>query len=115
VLHRWNSGGAAAASSQSRNCGYLPDVADGAIVEVGATVDGKGIHPDTMPPLGEPLAGWIATQIRLQDLVVESALTGDPEPALRAVIEDPCSPPDQQACRMMFDELRWLQAEHLPF
>jgi len=97
------------------NCGYLPDVADGAIVEVGATVDGKGIHPDTMPPLGEPLAGWIATQIRLQDLVVESALTGNPEPALRAVIEDPCSPPDQQACRKMFDELRSLQAEHLPF
>jgi alpha-galactosidase len=68
-----------------------------------------------MPPLGEPLAGWIATQVRLQDLVVESALTGDPEPALRAVIADPCSPPEEQACRKMFDELRSLQAEHLPF
>jgi len=97
------------------NCGYVPDVADGTIVEVGATVDGNGIHPEAMPPLGEPLAGWIATQVRLQDLVVESALTGDPEPALRAVIEDPCSPPDEQACRKMFDELRSLQAEHLPF
>ena len=97
------------------NRGYLPDVADGAIVEVGATVDGTGIHPDPMPALGEPLAGWIGTQVALQDLVVEAALTGDPEPALRAVIEDPCSPPDAQACRRMFDELRSLQAEHLPF
>jgi alpha-galactosidase len=49
------------------------------------------------------------------DLVVESALSGDPEPALQAVIEDPCSPPDEAACRAMFDELRSLQAEHLPF
>ena len=49
------------------------------------------------------------------DLIVESALTGDPEPARRAVIEDPNSPPDEGACRAMFDELRRLQAEHLPF
>lgn len=97
------------------NRGYLPDVAEGAIVEVGATVDGDGIHPDTMPALGEPLAGWVATQVALQDLVVEAAVTGDPEPALRAVLEDPCSPPDAGACRRMFEELRTLQAEHLPF
>lgn len=97
------------------NRGFLPDVADGAIVEVGAVVDGDGIHPEAMPPLGEPLAGWVATQVHLQDLVVTAALTGDPEPALRAVIEDPCSPPDERACRAMFDELRTLQADLLPF
>lgn len=97
------------------NRGYLPDVADGAIVEVGATVDGNGIHPDQMPAVGEPLAGWINTQTRLQDLVVESATTGNPDLALQAVIEDPCSPPDEAACRAMFDELRSLQAAHLPF
>lgn len=97
------------------NRGYLPDVAEGAIVEVGATVDGDGIHPDTMPPLGKPLADWIGTQVELQNLVVESALTGDPAPALRAVIADPCSPANEGACRKMFDELRTLQAEHLPF
>ncbi len=46
----------------------------GAIVEVGATVDGDGIHPDVMPALGEPLAGWTATQIELQDLLVEATV-----------------------------------------
>lgn len=97
------------------NRGFLPDVAEGAIVEVGATVDGDGIHPDQMPALGEPLAGWIAAQTRVQDLVVESALTGDPDLALQAVIEDPCSPADEAACRAMFDELRSLQADKLPF
>ena len=97
------------------NRGYLPDVAEGAIVEVGATVDGDGIHPDVMPPVGEPLAGWIRTQTDLQDLVVDAAIQGDPDLAFRAVVEDPCSPPDEASCRAMFDELRRLQADLLPF
>jgi alpha-galactosidase len=97
------------------NDGYLPDVAPGALVEVGAVVDGDGVHPDSMPPLGEPLAGWTATQTALQDLLVEAAVTADPELALRALVEDPLSPPDEAACRAMFDELRELQADVLPF
>ena len=97
------------------NRGVIPNVADGAIVEVGATVDGDGIHPETMPPIAEPIAGHIATQVALQDLVVEAALTHDPDLALQAVIEDPNSPGDEQACRAIFDELRTLQAAELPF
>ncbi len=97
------------------NDGYLPDVAPGAIVEVGATVDGEGIHPDVMPALGQPLAGWTATQIELQELLVQATLTGDRDLALRALIEDPLSPDDETACRSMFDELCELQADLLPF
>jgi len=97
------------------NDGFLPDVAHGAIVEVGATVDGDGIHPDVMPALGEPLAGWTATQIELQNLLVEATLTADRDLALRALIDDPLSPPDEAACRAMFDELCEVQAELLPF
>ena len=97
------------------NRGYLSDVADGAIVEVGATVDGDGVHPDTMPPLGEPLAGWVATQVELQDLVVEAALKKDPDLAFQALREDPNSPADEASCRMIFDELMGLQADQLPF
>ena len=97
------------------NDGYLPDVAPGAIVEVGAIVDAEGIHPDQMPPLGEPLAGWTATQVALQDLLVEATVTGDRELALRALREDPLSPPDDAECRAMFDELCELQADVLPF
>lgn len=97
------------------NDGYLPDVATGAIVEVGATVDGDGVHPDVMPPLGEPLAGWTAAQTALQDLLVEATVTGDRELALRALVEDPLSPADEAACRAMFDELCELQADVLPF
>jgi alpha-galactosidase len=97
------------------NDGFIPNVADGAIVEVPAVVDGDGIHPEVMPPIVEPIAGYIATQVELQDLIVESALTGDPDLALQALIADPNSPPDEQACRTMFDELMGLQAAELPF
>ena len=94
----------------------------GSVVLVGAphmpfgpALDAQGVHPDTMPALGEPLAGWVRTQTELQDLVVESALQGDPELALQAVIRDPNSPADERACRAMFDELMALQAPALPF
>jgi alpha-galactosidase len=95
--------------------GFIPNVAEGAIVEVGATADGDGIHPDTMPPIVEPIAGYIATQVELQDLIVRAALTGDKDLALRAVIEDPAAPREEAACRAMFDELVERQAHQLPF
>ena len=97
------------------NHGNVPDIADGAIVEVGATVDGAGVHPDVVAPVGEPLAGWIAPQIELQEMIVEATVTGDRELAFRALLEDPLSPDDPEACRAMFDELCELQAEQLPF
>lgn len=97
------------------NRGYIPNVAEGAIVEVGAEVDGHGIHPEKMPPIAEPIAGHIAAQLPLQEWIVQSALTGDRDLALRAVIEDPASPRDEAACRALFDELSALQAAELPF
>jgi alpha-galactosidase/6-phospho-beta-glucosidase family protein len=68
-----------------------------------------------MPPIAEPIAEHIAAQIPLQDWIVESALTGDPEPALRALIEDPASPGDEDVCRALFDEMLGLQAAELPY
>jgi alpha-galactosidase len=47
------------------NQGFLPNVAEGAIVEVGAEVDGDGIHSEAMPPIAESIAGHIAAQIPL--------------------------------------------------
>lgn len=97
------------------NRGYLPDVAEGAIVEVGATIDADGVHPESMPALGEPLAGWIATQVELQDRIVDAALTRDPQLAFEAFRDDPVAPPDAASARAAFDELMSLQADLLPF
>ncbi len=68
-----------------------------------------------MPPIAEPIAAHTATQVTLQELVVRSALSGDPAPALQAVIDDPASPPSEADCRAMFAEMARLQADELPF
>ncbi len=97
------------------NRGFVPNLPEGAIVEIPATVDGKGIAPTTVEPILEPLAELMTTQIELQNLVVQSALTGDPEPAFEALRRDPLSPPDEASCRKIFDEMMAVQAEALPF
>jgi alpha-galactosidase len=97
------------------NHGFVPNLPDGAIVEVPATADAKGVTPTVMPPIHEPLAEFMRTQIELQDLVVKAAVTGDPAPAFEAVCRDPLSPPDEASCHRIFDELMALQADALPF
>jgi alpha-galactosidase len=114
VAAMWSGDAQRLAAVNVPNRGYIPDVADGAVVEVGATVDGDGIHPEEMPALGQPLAGWIATQVALQDKIVDAAVKGDADLAFEALLEDPNSPSDEGACRAMFDELRSLQADKLP-
>ena len=97
------------------NRGYVPNLPEGAIVEIPATVDGRGIAPTTVPPILEPLAEFMRAQIELQELVVRAAVTGDPEPAFEAVRRDPLSPSDEASCRKIFDELMAVQADSLPF
>jgi alpha-galactosidase len=97
------------------NRGYVPNLPEGAIVEVPATADGGGVTPEVMPPIAEPLAEFMRVQIELQELVVTSALSGDPAPAFEALRNDPLSPSDEASCRRIFDELRALQADALPF
>ncbi len=97
------------------NRGYVPNLPDGAIVEVPATVDGNGVAPITMPPIDDRLAEFMKTQIELQELVVQSALKGDPALAFDALSRDPLSPKDEASCRKIFDELMALQGDALPF
>ncbi len=97
------------------NRGYIPNLPEGAIVEVPACTGAGRIEPATVEPLPEPLAEIMRRQIAIVDLVVDAALGGDPEKALEAIRRDPNSPPDERACRAIFGELRSLQAEALPF
>ncbi len=97
------------------NRGYIPNLPEGAIVEVPATTGSDRIEPQAMPPIIAPLAELMKTQITLQDLIVKAAVSRDPALAYEALRMDPCSPKDDASCRRLFDELMTLQADALPF
>jgi len=97
------------------NKGYIPNLPDGAIVEVPAHSSGGELHPDTVPPIKAELAEYILPQLEIQDRVVEAAINRDPGPAFEALVMDPLSPPDESSCRRMFDEMLELQRDLLPF
>ena len=64
-----------------------------------------GVAPSDVPPIIEPLAEFMRTQIELQELVVQAAIKGDPALAFEALRRDPLSPADEASCRKIFDEL----------
>jgi alpha-galactosidase len=97
------------------NRGYVPNLPEGAMVEVPATVDQGGVTPETVRGVPDELAAFMTTQIHIQDLVVKAALTGDKDPAFEALRMDPLSPPDTASCRKIFDRMCAIQADSLPF
>ena len=97
------------------NRGYVPNLPEGAIVEIPAWTGINNLEPEAVPPIHQPLADFMKTQVEIQDLVVKAALTRDPAPAFEALQMDPLSPADERRCRKMFDELLVAQAAALPF
>ncbi|MEW6202045.1 MAG: hypothetical protein AB1546_08720, partial [bacterium] len=96
------------------NRGCVPNLPDGAMVEVAAYTDGNEIKPEVVPPMHEPLAEIIRTQSEIQSLVVDAACNGDRDLAFQALLKDPMTP-NPGAARKIFDELYRLQREFLPF
>lgn len=84
-----------------------------AVVEVPALVNADGIHGLNMGSLPEPIAALCRTQVAIQSLVVEAAVTGCRDTALQALLLDPVVT-DMAAAKACLDELLALQAEFLP-
>jgi len=97
------------------NRGYVPNIAEGAIVEIPAWTSADNLAPEAVPAIDQQLADFMNAQVQIQDLVVKAALTRDPAHPFAALRMDPLSPPDERRCRKMFDELMAAQAGALPF
>lgn len=98
------------------NRGLIANLPDGCCVEVPCLVDGSGIQPTTVGALPPQLAALNRTNVNVQELIVEAALTGNREHIYHAVQLDPltaavCTLPQSQA---MVDELLAAQAQWLP-
>ena len=71
------------------NKGLIPNLPDEACVEVSCMVDRTGIHPTYAGPLPLQLAAMNMTNINVQLLTIEAAVTGKMEHVYQAAMMDP--------------------------
>jgi alpha-galactosidase len=99
-----------------RNSGSIDNLPQGCCVEVPCLVDGNGIQPTHVGKLPAQLAALNRTNVNVQELIVEAAVTGNVEAIYHAVMLDPLT---AMACtlsqiRAMVDELLAAEAQWLP-
>ena len=95
------------------NNGCIPNLPPDAVVEVPAVVNAEGIHGQCVGDLPEGIAALCNTQIAVQKLVVEAAVTGSREAALQAMLVDPVVT-NIDAAEKCLDELLSVHAPYLP-
>ena len=91
-----------------RNDGYITNLPHGCCVEVPIYVDRTGLHPTHIGALPGPLAALNMTNVLVQGLSVDAALSGDPELLVQAVALDPLS-----AAVLTLQEIRGMTSEML--
>ena len=95
------------------NRGYIPNLPEGAIVEVPGTISGAGFVGERFRPLPAPIAEMCRRELALSELYVDAALTGDSELALQALLLDPMVT-DIDSGRAILDDLLIEFADYLP-
>jgi alpha-galactosidase len=91
-----------------RNDSLITNLPDGCCVEVPMYVDRTGMHPIHVGDLPPQLAALNLTNVNVQGLAVEAAVSGDPELVMNAVALDPLT----SAC-LTLKEARDMTAEML--
>jgi len=99
-----------------RNDGYITNLPQGCCVEVPVYVDSQGLHPVTIGNLPIQCATLNQSNVTVQQLAVEAALTGDPEYAMQAIAMDPLTSAvcTLKEVRDMTREMLESEAEWLP-
>ena len=95
------------------NEGLISNLSRGAIVEVPAVLNRSGVHGIHVGALPKGIASLCNTQIAVQELAVEAAITGDRNKALQALLIDPVVQ-DLDAAERSLDELLKVHAQYLP-
>ncbi len=93
--------------------GYIENLPREAVVEVPATVDRAGLHPEKVGAIPEPIATYMRTQTTITSLVTEACRTRRKKLLLQALLSDPVVNSIAAAERML-DEMLELQRDFLP-
>jgi alpha-galactosidase len=99
-----------------RNDGLITNLPQGCCVEVPVYVDRRGLRPLRVGALPPPCAALNQSNVTVQTLAVEAALTGDPEYVMQAVAMDPltCTVCTLEEVRRMTAEMLKAQRPWLP-
>lgn len=98
------------------NRGIITNLPDGCVVEVPGYVDGNGVSIPIVGDLPLACAATCSASVRVQEMSVRAAVTGDVTLLKQAVLHDPltgavCDPPEVW---QMVDEMLVAQAKWLP-
>ena len=86
--------------------GLIDNLPDGCCVEVPCVADARGITPEPVGALPTHLAALMQTNVNVQALAVEAALTGSRDAAKHAAMLDP-----HTAAELPLDEIAALMDE----
>lgn len=95
------------------NRGAIPNLPEDMVVEIPATADGDGLHPQQMEPLPEGIAAMLRLQGSINKLLVEAFAERSREKLLQAILLEPTVNSYRNAVAMMEEMLR-LQKDVLP-
>lgn len=98
------------------NHGLIPQLPEGAAVEVPCRMDSNGLHPEVADDLPPHLIGLIRTNLTVQQLTVEALMKEDRESIFHAAFMDPraASTLDLAAIRDMTEALIKRHGDWLP-
>jgi len=89
IIHAIETGDPQVVYGNVMNAGLIDNLPAECCVEVPCLVDKNGVQPTQVGPLPPQLAGLIQTNINVQSLTVEAALTGKREHIYHAAMLDP--------------------------
>jgi len=85
------------------NRGYIPQLPEGAAVELPCLVDAMGLQPTTVSDIPKQLIALMRTNVNVQELTVEALLTENPDHIYHAAMLDP-----HTAAELDLDQIRAL-------
>ena len=107
IVHSMETGAARTIYGNVPNTGIIDNLPAGCCVEVPCLVDGNGIQPTRIGDIPPHLAALMQTNINVQALTVEAALTGKREHIYHAAMLDP-----HTAAELTLDEI-WSMVDEL--
>lgn len=107
IIHSMETGTPRVIYGNVRNDGLIANLPEGCCVEVPCVVDRNGVQPVRVGALPPHLAALIRTNVNVQELTVEAALTGRREHVYHAAMLDP-----HTAAELTLDEI-WALVDEL--